>query len=105
MARTRAKDGDNVIIRENRLQQSAVVSIALFLLVQTLGWVWWASSTSTTLAFLKDELKNVKQTLTETDADRYKASEAAKDFAVRDAKITELGIQVDFLRKNPIKDR
>lgn len=93
----RATDGDNVIIRHNRIEQGALVSIALFLLIQTFGWIWWASSTSTTLGFLKEEVRTVKETVNKDSSNSYRATDAVKDFSYRDARIAELSVKVEQL--------
>lgn len=56
----RSTDNGNIVIRYNSLQQGALTTIVIFLVVQAAGWIWWASSTSTTLSFLSEEMVQLK---------------------------------------------
>jgi hypothetical protein len=74
-----------------------LVTIGIFLIVQTMGLTWWMSGTSTTLAFMKDELASFKISSNTADA---KASVIAFTTSNLEAKVAILRMEFDEIKAN-----
>lgn len=61
----------------------AFLPLITFLAAQTFAAIWWASGVSANLDFLKQQVSSAT-------ADRYRAVDAIKDFAYRDADLIQL---------------
>lgn len=91
----------------------ALVSVALFLLMQTGAALWWASSLSTSLTFIQQDIVELKEALKSNTTYRYTSQDAQLDkkmmleqcdaiknrITFNDGRITDLTARVSALEK------
>src|SRR3990167_3958875 len=64
-------------------------------LIQLFGAIWWASSMTTTLEYVKKEISSLKQDLNISLESTYRSSDAMKDFKQIEERINRIQIQVN----------
>ena len=65
-------------------------TIGGLLLVQMIGAIWWASSQTTTLSFVKNDLSDLKIAINKDSDQRYRSTDALRDFNVVNQRIDKL---------------
>ena len=74
-----------------------LVPIVIVLVLQSAFGIWWASSLSTSVEFLKDEISEIKATIGKNMDDQYRGKDAAKDFGHVRGRLDEISIRVGRL--------
>jgi hypothetical protein len=83
-----------------QLDGSVLVTIIIFALVHTGGFIWWMSRIDTTLKIMSETVKNMAELMSKHDALYYRKEDATKDFAMRDQQINAIWKKVDNLKKD-----
>lgn len=83
-----AEDWDGKERRQNFVKHElqvfhAILGVAALLIAQTAGIVWWAATTSERVNSVITKVAELEKLTT----DRYRATDAAKDFIIRDQRI------------------
>ena len=82
------------------MELSLSTSLLIFLTIQIVAGVWWASSINTTLKNLNELMKEMKVMIHQHDGDIYSKTTAASDFAKRDLKVDAAFKEIDKNRNN-----
>jgi len=64
-----------------------LLGIISLMVVQLVGASWWASSMAADVRYMRQDIVKLTLQITQQNDERYKASEAAKDFAAVDARM------------------
>ena len=76
-----------------------VIMMALGFIAHTVAIVWWAATVTTTLRILGHDFREVKTMLVLHQEISYSKSDAARDFAVRDARIDAALNKIDEISR------
>ncbi len=82
------------------ISDGAIVTVGLFALVHTGGFIWWMSRIDTTLNLLGKTVTEISNKMAQHEAIYAKKEDVAKDFVVRDGQINALWKKVDSLQEN-----
>jgi hypothetical protein len=84
----------------NKLNYSVLVSLTIFLIVQTCTVVWWASSLSTSMHYMQLEVFSLKTAVKEQTTEQAKFSRLTLDTMVANTTlITEMKLALTKLDK------
>lgn len=67
-----------------------IVGHMVFMLTLAAGGAWWASSVAKDISYMRDRMEAIEARIEPLIDIRYKATDAAKDFAVRDERIRQM---------------
>ncbi len=65
-----------------------LLGIMFTLIIQTLGGVWWASAINAKMEYLNLGQKNMESAISLAATNRYTSSDAARDWAANDRRLT-----------------
>ena len=65
-----------------------LLGIMFTLIIQTLGGVWWASAMNAKMEYLNLGQKNMEAAISTAAVNRYTSSDAARDWAANDRRLT-----------------
>lgn len=77
-----------------------VIGVAVTTVVQLFGAIWWAATVTAKLEFVGGEVTALKSEIKYTANDRYRSTDAAKDFINVNAKIDRNTKEIDDLKKS-----
>lgn len=80
------------------IESGAAITIILFALVHTAGFIWWMSRIDTTLKMLSETVKEMVKQISQHDAIYAKKTEVEKDLALRDQSINAMWKRIDELK-------
>jgi hypothetical protein len=80
-----------------------LMGIIGIMIIQTMGGVWWASSTNTNLYNMKSELTDIKSQLARAYIDRFTAVDAERAHAAIDRRMDKAEARISDLEKYHIK--
>lgn len=84
---------DNMV--EINLFKKVLGAISGTLIIQLIGAIWWASSMTTTLSYVRSELSDLKANFSAATDQRYRSTDASKDFAAVNDRLSKLQSQID----------
>lgn len=79
------------------LDGGVLVTICIFMLVHTGGFIWWMSRIDTTLKILTTTVERISDQMSKHDAIYAKKEDIVKDFAVRDQQLNTMWLKLDKL--------
>jgi hypothetical protein len=80
------------------IETGAIVTIMLFVIVHTAGFIWWMSRIDTTLKILSETVKEMVKQISHHDVIYAKRTEVEKDFALRDQSINAMWKRIDEIK-------
>lgn len=81
-----------------QLDASIIVTITIFALVHTGGFIWWMSRIDTTLNILAKTVEDISKQIAQHEAIYAKRIDVEKDFALRDQSINAMWKRIDELK-------
>ena len=81
---------------------TALIGVFIFMTMQTLGAVWWASGQSTKLDFIKQNQDELKVIVKEKMDDRYTLERSKIDWSANNIRINIIEVKLEQLKEDVI---